>query len=235
MALPRFEKLDPERRSRVIAAAAAEFAAKGYEGATLEAIAETLGIGKASLYYYFADKADLCKTVVEDAWPRLRYEGHTDLSALTAQTFWPTFERLSREILGLCAREPWLLAVSRMLNSLSRDPSARAVLSEYDQRRRQWEEAFIRRGQDLGVIRKDLPASLLLAISTEANQASNHWFLDHMDELGQEESRHLALISFGAQRRLLSPESESPSAQPRRAPRGGAVRRAPATGRAPRR
>ena len=68
MALSRCEKLDPDRRNRVIAAAAAEFAAKGYEGATLVAITESLGLGKASLYYYVADKADLCKTVVEDAW-----------------------------------------------------------------------------------------------------------------------------------------------------------------------
>ena len=43
MALPRFEKLDADRRNRVMAAAV--FAAKGYEGTTLEAIAENLGIG----------------------------------------------------------------------------------------------------------------------------------------------------------------------------------------------
>ena len=236
MALPRFEKLDRDRRNRVIVAAAVEFAAKGYEGATLVAITESLGLGKASLYYYVADKADLCKTVVEDAWARLRYEGHVDLGALTAGTFWPTFDRLSREILELCASEPWLLAVSRLLNSLSRDPSARAVLSEYDRRRRDWEEVFVRRGQELGVIRKDLPASLLLAMHTEANQASNHWFLDHMDELEPDESKRLALLSFRAQRTMLSPPVERRGASAGRLHSAGKTRKPKAAGRrAPRR
>ena len=211
MALPRFEKLDPDRRHRVIAAAAIEFAAKGYEGATLEAITESVGIGKTSIYYYFTDKADLCTTVVENAWRRLRYEGHVDLAALTAETFWPTFETLSREILGLCAREPWLVAVSKLLNWIPRDPASRGVLDEYVRRKRDWEAAFIRRGQELGVIRKDMPPDLLLTISLEANQASNHWFLEHMEEIPPEENSRLGLLSFDIYRGILSVPGTGPT------------------------
>lgn len=67
MALPCFERLSAERQHGLLAAAAMEFAAKGYEGAALNAIAENAGMKEASVYYYFADKADLYATVLEEA------------------------------------------------------------------------------------------------------------------------------------------------------------------------
>jgi AcrR family transcriptional regulator len=210
MALHRFEKLSADRRHRVIAAAAMEFAAKGYEGATLEAITESVGMGKTSVYYYFADKADLCSTVLEEAWRRLRFEGHVDLETLTTETFWPTFETLARESLALCHREPWLLAASKLLNWAPHDPASHGVLDQYVQRRQDWEAAFISRGQELGVIRIDAPVGLLLAIYVEANQAANHWLLAHMDELGLEESSRLGVLAFDIYRGLLVPPSKEP-------------------------
>jgi AcrR family transcriptional regulator len=129
MALPQFKKLPADRQKHLTDAA--EFAAKGYEGATLEAATESVGIGKTSIYYYYADKADLCTMVAENAWGRLGYGGHIDLAARTTDTFWPTVEAMSREILDQCAREPWLLAASKLLNWLPRDPAASGVLDEY--------------------------------------------------------------------------------------------------------
>jgi hypothetical protein len=49
MALPRFQKLSAERRHGLIAAAAEEFAEKGYDGAALVAIAERSGSGGLGL------------------------------------------------------------------------------------------------------------------------------------------------------------------------------------------
>jgi AcrR family transcriptional regulator len=89
MPLTRFERLDPDRRQRLLAAAAREFAFEGYETASLARIAEEMGVSKPSLYYYFEDKADLYATVVREAWRRLSPQGHVDLQSLDSRSFWP--------------------------------------------------------------------------------------------------------------------------------------------------
>jgi AcrR family transcriptional regulator len=205
MALPRFAKLTADRRHRVIAAAAAEFAARGYKGAVLSNIADKSGMGKTSFYYYFADKADLCDTVLDEAWRRLSAGARVDLKTLTAENFWPTFEKVARENLEMCSRDPWLLAASKLLNRASPDTGEETVLDAYQVKRRAWEAAFIARGQELGAVRDDVPTELLVTISLSARQASNLWMLDRIEELGHEGSRHLALHVFEIYRSLLSP------------------------------
>ncbi|PWB75107.1 MAG: hypothetical protein C3F15_06780 [Holophagae bacterium] len=205
MALPRFSKLSADRRHRVIAAAAAEFAARGFKGAVLSTIADKSGMGKTSFYYYFADKADLCETVLDEAWRRLSASARVELEKLTAETFWPTFEKVARENLEMCSREPWLLAASKLLNRASPQQSDDTVLDAYQEKRRAWEAAYISRGQELGAIRDDVPTDLLVTISLSARQASNLWMLDRIEGLGSEGSSHLALHVFEIYRSLLSP------------------------------
>ncbi len=210
MALPRFDKLSADRRIGLIAAAAEEFAAKGYKGALLEAIAEKAEIGKSSFYYYFSDKADLCQTVLDEAWRRLSARGRIDLDKLTAESFWPMLEEIAKENLEACARDPWLISASKLLNRTGPDPSGEDVLEEYFEKRRDWETAWVARGQALGVVRNDVPAELLATISLNARQASNLWLLDRMETLGVDEVNRMALLLLGIHRALLaSPESDA--------------------------
>lgn len=56
---------NPDRtRSRILAAAAAEFAAKGHAGARVDAIARRAGTNKRMLYHYFTDKEGLYRAVL---------------------------------------------------------------------------------------------------------------------------------------------------------------------------
>jgi TetR/AcrR family transcriptional regulator len=56
---------DPERtRKRILAAASAEFAAKGFAGARVDAIARDASINKRMLYHYFGDKEGLFREVL---------------------------------------------------------------------------------------------------------------------------------------------------------------------------
>jgi len=59
---------DPGRR--IISAAAEVFAAKGYDGARIEEIAERAGINKAMLYYHVGDKARLYAAVLVESLDR---------------------------------------------------------------------------------------------------------------------------------------------------------------------
>lgn len=51
--------LKPEIRARILAAGLEVFARQGYEGTPMSAIAEEAGLGAASLYRYYASKAEL--------------------------------------------------------------------------------------------------------------------------------------------------------------------------------
>ncbi|HZF02282.1 MAG TPA: TetR/AcrR family transcriptional regulator [Methylomirabilota bacterium] len=56
---------DPQRtRERILSAALAEFAAKGFAGARVDLIARRASINKRMLYHYFGDKEGLFKAVL---------------------------------------------------------------------------------------------------------------------------------------------------------------------------
>jgi AcrR family transcriptional regulator len=53
-------------KKQILAAARNVFARKGFHKSSLSEIASEAGLGKATLYSYFADKADLVRAVFED-------------------------------------------------------------------------------------------------------------------------------------------------------------------------
>ena len=81
MARPRFAKLDEATRRRFLETAAVEFAAKGFDGTSLNQLIERLGISKGSFYYYFDDKADLFSTVVDHVWSIFLPDSGPDFSS----------------------------------------------------------------------------------------------------------------------------------------------------------
>ena len=58
----------PTSRERVLAAAMAEFAARGFDGATVDRIAERAGLNKAMLYYHFPGKAALYREILREVF-----------------------------------------------------------------------------------------------------------------------------------------------------------------------
>ncbi len=190
MARARFDKLPAEKQEALLAAAADEFAARGYESASLNRIIERAGSSKGSLYYYFDDKADLLRTVVERAqaqtlaeieWPKLE--------ELTAATYW---ERLRAAVLATVPQmdeESWHMRIMRAFYRLSEEESARAALAEVVEANRTLTRAFVERGRELGVIRTDLPTELLIEIYMGADQAGDRWMLRHWSTLPEEEKR----------------------------------------------
>lgn len=70
MATTRAKRLPPEqRRSRLIDAALAVFAERGYAGTELADVAAAAGVGRPLLYHYFeGGKEDLYVAVLERAW-----------------------------------------------------------------------------------------------------------------------------------------------------------------------
>jgi TetR/AcrR family transcriptional regulator len=59
-----FDRINPEKKERVMMSAAAEFADKGYSAANINVIADAAGISVGSLYKYFESKNHLYLFVV---------------------------------------------------------------------------------------------------------------------------------------------------------------------------
>src|SRR6478752_2189642 len=57
---------DSASRARIVGAAATEFAARGYAGASIDRIARTARLNKAMIYYHFASKAALYREILND-------------------------------------------------------------------------------------------------------------------------------------------------------------------------
>jgi AcrR family transcriptional regulator len=82
MATPTTARLSaPERRERILSAAAAAFAARGYDGASVGEIAAGAGITKPVLYDHFASKRRLFVEVMERARDDLVRRGAVAMAA----------------------------------------------------------------------------------------------------------------------------------------------------------
>jgi AcrR family transcriptional regulator len=69
---PRGSRRQPDAsRKAILQAALVEFAEEGLAGARVDAIAETAGVNKALLYYYFHDKESLYGAVLDLFFERL--------------------------------------------------------------------------------------------------------------------------------------------------------------------
>ena len=203
MARPRFANLDVDTRFQILETAAVEFAARGYDGVSLNQLIERLGMSKGSFYYYFDDKADLFSTVANLAWAIVIPVDSLDLETLDVKNFWPSLEALMAEARSRVHANPWLVGFTRLMYDPPDVPGVRESLAEKFEEARQWQAELIRRGQTLGAVRDDLPVELLQALLVGADEAGDRWFVENWEDLGDEEVERLFSEVFAIFRRML--------------------------------
>ena len=208
MPRPRYEKLPPKRRRAIMEAAARELAARGFEGASLNRILEQANLSKGAAYYYFDGKEDLLSTMFFYLWERLVEGMDMDPSALTADTFWPTFERLGEEFIASADEDPWLISAAKAIWGLPHEVRTKGPLAEAFTAMEGWMAGIFMRGQELGVVRTDLPLGLLLAIVLGMDEAADRWIFERFEELDKTEVERIWRVVFSIWNRVLSPEAE---------------------------
>jgi AcrR family transcriptional regulator len=148
----------PDTRTRILDAARALFAERGYAGTSVRDLAEALGITKAALYYHFPGKADILLALVVPVLDEL------DVIAAHAGR---GREASIREYVGMLAdRAPGLIG-------LMSDPSAKRDIGERlgaEQRFRGLERALAG-GGDVLAVRCALGAAHLGVLSTLTSRA----------------------------------------------------------------
>ena len=125
----------PDARAALLDAAARVFAARGYAGTSVDAVAAEAGYSKGALYWHFASKADLFFALMEDRVDSVTHEMIELLAtAPPERDMAPEGSRRLGELvrtqrdLLLLDREYWALA--------ARDPELRARYTERSARLR---------------------------------------------------------------------------------------------------
>src|SRR5947208_1247169 len=189
MPFPRFYKQPIEKRERLMEAAAQEFATHGFDDASVNRILETVKMSKGAAYYYFEDKVDLLFTVIQYCIERVKLDLELDPATLTAENFWPTFAELHRQPLLRSFEQPWLFAAVRAADHLSSATLEREPLATLARQMLAWVMAIVKRGQEVGVIRTDVPDELIFAWLQALDDASDQWLLTHWEHLAREAIR----------------------------------------------
>jgi AcrR family transcriptional regulator len=202
MPRPRFDKLDPEVRARLLEAAAQEFSLSSYASASLNRIIEQAGISKGSLYYYFDDKEDLFRAVL--SYLDECSEGLFTLAAddLTADNFWDRIEAFSHRATEVIRKHPWISGFLRMLHDVYTQKPTEGPLVEWCDRMNKQRESILRRGLALGVMRKDIPTELLQSVLNAVETTFHRWMFSHWDQMTADQRAELGVLMPDMFRRI---------------------------------
>jgi AcrR family transcriptional regulator len=205
MPRPRFEKLDVEKRARILETAGKEFAAHGYEEASLNHILQEAGISKGAAYYYFDDKADLFTTVLAHYWKHVLEHVRFDVETLDEKTFWPKLSAAYRESMAHMREQPWMLALMRTAMKRTGGRDAEGPLGPLTKEILDWTAALLTRGQVIGVVRGDLPMDLLFSLVMAFDEAADRWFMATWDRIPVEDLGRIVETLLSIAKRLLEP------------------------------
>jgi AcrR family transcriptional regulator len=205
MPRPRFEKLTPEKRENILETAAKEFAEFGYEGASLNQILAKSGISKGAAYYYFDNKEDLYVTAVTHYALEMIDKLDLDFQDLTAVSFWPSLQEMYEQQYTLFTERPWVFGVVKSGGPMNQELLMQGELGEHWQNLESMLANLLRQGADLGVVRRDLPDDLMMAVVMAVDEAHDNWLLHHLPEMTTEDLQAAAAQMVGLLKKLLSP------------------------------
>jgi AcrR family transcriptional regulator len=156
-----FNRLDDDKKERVMRAAIEEFQACGFENAKIEVIALNAGVAKGSIYQYFDDKKELFLYSV--TWAIEHFMKMIDRQTpLKDMDVYEYFLSGSRERFDIIRKEPLLISFTmdfthgkygKLTEEISRE--LKLVGDEYELR-------LIANGKKRGTIRDDMDDKLLL-------------------------------------------------------------------------
>ncbi len=219
MPLPRFAKLDPNKKANIILVASEEFAARGYEKASLNVIIARCGMSKGAMYYYFSDKDDLYRTVLEDflaglfeIWSGGADDKHRPFDEVeTPEAYWEEWIAHYRRSIRHYQKQPvYGEMFHRCLRSRASGISHPA-LTDVAEQIREWIATVLKRGEELGAVRTDLPEGLLLDSAFGMLEGFDRWLFQEFANLPDEEIDGIAELVTEFLRRIVEPVSAEPA------------------------
>jgi len=204
--LARFEKLDQEKKRDILEVAAAEFAASGFEGASLNQIIGNATISKGTFYYYFEDKFDLFGTVFRHYFdPKMLLDRELIMSAETPDEFWERFTTSSHQSMMLAVKKPLAIELGTALSALPPELLGQGEVGAYIAEVTALLIEVVEHGQKIGAIRTDIPLEFLIQIWTSVDMAFTRWSLPRWKELDEKEQEELMMLGIDTYQRIMKP------------------------------
>lgn len=174
----------PDQQSALLDAALAEFAANGYEGASLNRVIASVGVSKGAMYYYFDGKEDLYAEVIRRQIARLLQAGDPlpVLDAANADGFWWQVEVLYASLMRRLIAAPDTAALVRDRLTGAGAPALRAAQQDAERTALPWLERAVETGRRVGAVRSDLPQELVIAAALRLGQALDTWLMTRPQE-----------------------------------------------------
>jgi len=156
-----FNRLDDDKKERVIRAAIEEFQMHGFEKAKVESIAQNAGVAKGSIYQYFEDKKELFLYSV--TWAIEYFMKIIDRQTpLKDMDVYEYFLSGSRERFEVIKKEPLLISFSIAFTQGKYGSLAEEINRELKRIGDEYEIGLIHNGKKKGTIRSDLNDEMLL-------------------------------------------------------------------------
>lgn len=203
----RIRKLDEEKRKNLLDAAMDEISVNGLEGASYNRIIERSGLSKGVVYYYFENKESLYLTVLHEVERRfLTAVGKMRIPESPGE-FWPVCAAYYEGAMRFAASNLKTVNVVRRLLGPPLDVRQGDSASRPFRRVDRWMDRLLKRGQELGVIRGDVPRDLLRNIIHMTGHVMDSWLFDHLGEnSGSVKIEEFLAFAMDMYRRMLSPE-----------------------------
>ncbi len=213
MPLARFANLDPAKRSEILRVATEEFVERGYENASLNRIIVRSGMSKGALYYYFSDKDDLYRTMLDaysekliEVWSGGSPEHIPAFSGIrTPADYWNEWLAHWHRSLGYHKENPLYSALFGQCVTVRASGTCHPALEEIATKLREWIREVLRRGQRIGAVRTDLPEDLLLETSFGMMEGFDRWVVEQRKTNSEGPIDELAGLIVGFLRRIVEP------------------------------
>lgn len=176
--------------ARLRTAAAEEFGAHGFERASLNRIVEASGLSKSSVYHHVGGKRVLYDDLVTFVVDLVDMIPPDDAAALTRDDFWTAADAALAALDELEAAHPEIRAVASLLYG----PHGATALAPLRARLADRVSAFLERGQELGVVRSDIPSGLLAEVTVAALTSIDAWALAHDGDPRSAASQALGML-----------------------------------------
>lgn len=127
---------------------------------------------------------------------------------LPVEGFWEALLAMSRAEAAVAVSGTWYARLGHAWSRLRDEPEVRAATEPMMDVGRRMARALVRRGRELGLVRRDVPEGLLVDCFMAVDETTDRWFASRMVEAQGDELQALADVRVELIRDLLDASHE---------------------------